>query len=108
MREGQAPKKYFIFLTWECVPESGGFGSELPPARSTCSIPLALPHDKTSDETGTKCQNRWLALPGPFSSLKNSKWPPFGSPFRPEWVLLGGPGARNFDAGARFRAPFLV
>ena len=42
----------------------------------------------------------WPARPGPSH--------PLASPFRPGWAPLGGLGARNFDAGARFRAPLLV
>ena len=41
----------------------------------------------------------------PFRPTRNA--PVIASFFRSEWAPLGCPGDRNFDAGARFRAPFL-
>ena len=45
---------------------------------------------------------------GPFRLSKLRMATPLGLPFWPKWAPLGGLGARNFDAGAWFRALFLV
>ena len=70
-----------------------------------------LPHDTrntvvTSGNVFERLQGGRLAL----CSFRHPKlgMAPLSVPFRSEWAPLGGPGDRNFDAGARFRALFLV
>ena len=80
-----------------------GLGSEL--ADTKWQDVSLIEEDNMSIYKST-VQGGRLAL-GPFR-LSKIGMAPLLAPFRSEWTPLGGPGDRNFDAGTRFRALFLV
>ena len=75
--------------------------------RTMPSRDSGLPHD-TRNTMGTS-GNVYEQLQGGRLAMCSFRPPklgmaPLSVPFRSEWAPLGGPGDRNFDVGARFRA----